>query len=132
MILIIPNFREIIIKIVKYSNNIIKISNLLIIIVVILLILPYIGFLYYYIEDFLNNFAVLISNFLSFAVLTMLIIMDLPAYSFIWISIKQPQLGWLLLGFLIGGMLGIVLPVAVITQDGEIYPIEWVQGDDNN
>lgn len=25
-----------------------------------------------------------------------------------------------------------VLSVAVITQDGEIYPIEWVQGDDNN
>lgn len=25
-----------------------------------------------------------------------------------------------------------ILPVAVITQDGEIFPIEWVQGDDNN
>ncbi|MCC5625301.1 hypothetical protein [Nostoc sp. CHAB 5715] len=25
-----------------------------------------------------------------------------------------------------------VLPIAVITQAGEIYPVEWVQGDDNN
>ncbi|MCC5663105.1 hypothetical protein LC653_03925 [Nostoc sp. CHAB 5784] len=25
-----------------------------------------------------------------------------------------------------------VLPIALITQDGEIYPTEWVQGDDSN
>jgi hypothetical protein len=25
-----------------------------------------------------------------------------------------------------------ILPVAVITQNREIFPIEWVQGDDNN
>jgi hypothetical protein len=54
---------------------------------------------------FISNFIV---NTFAWVGATFIIITDLIAYSFKAIGVTQPAVGWLLLGYLIGGVLGLI------------------------
>jgi uncharacterized membrane protein len=113
MILIIPKLRNYFWNVLSYGTHISNtfIDNELIHIILVIgcvLLLYYLG---------------LITNFFSFIFLSFVIIIELFAHSFIWISIKQPSLAWLLIGFFIGGFLGIILALQVIKQNSSIFRV---------
>ncbi len=56
-----------------------------------------------------------------------LIINALQSLELMTYNIYEPDRGlWFI------ATLSLILPIAAISQDGEIYPLEWVQDNDNN
>ncbi len=71
----------------------------------------------------------LLNNFIFFKMINSIFffIIEVSAYSFAWFGIKQPSVGWLLLGLLIGGSLGFFQGVRTIKQYSIFKVISFVR-----
>lgn len=60
-------------------------------------------------------------TFFTWIGLVFVVFTDLTAYSTIWVGIEQPAVGWLILGCLIGGTLGITLAPKLTRLDSWLF-----------
>jgi AAA-like domain len=66
--------------------------------------------------NIVNSVALFLIIGLSFIGASIIVITDILAYAFSWLGINKPEFGWLIIGLLIGGILGLIKSLKTIGQ----------------